>query len=170
MLKCTGTPSKRICYYSQLKCLVNRWRAYFSKIMYWCKPLIWVTHGYPVSLFGLCHRRQGPLISIYQRTCGENSFVVFTKGGGGSVITELEEEIRKAWASISTDYIFKLYRSISKRLVQVIEQKGRGTTYWINVYDHFVRFVSYTVQFRIFNEEVDSVFMLSLILFIIAEN
>ena len=42
---------------------------------------------------------------------------------------ELEANIDEAWASISTDYFFKLYRSMSRRLIQVIEQKGAETRY-----------------------------------------
>lgn len=41
---------------------------------------------------------------------------------------------RGAWDDVPSDYIFKLYRSISRRLMDVIDAKGNATKYCLSLY------------------------------------
>lgn len=67
-------------------------------------------------------------------------------------MTELKEDVRKAWASTTLSYVSKFNGSMSKRLVQVAEQDGRETTYRINSYVHVMmpvfRRISYPRRVR----------------------
>ena len=49
--------------------------------------------------------------------------------GGSEALSELEENFREAWATVTTDSLFKLYRSMSRSLIQVIENKEAETSY-----------------------------------------
>ena len=70
-----------------------------------------------------------PDLNIIENVWGELVRHVYKRGRRFQTLDELEANIREAWASISTDYLFKLYRSMSRRLIQVIEQKGAETRY-----------------------------------------
>lgn len=55
--------------------------------------------------------------------------MAYARGKHYNNTTELEVAVRAAWAAVSSDYIFKLYRSISKRLLAVVDGKGTTTKY-----------------------------------------
>ena len=46
-------------------------------------------------------------------------------------VEDLKQKIVDVWTSIEPDYLFKLYRSIPGRRLEVIEKKGDATKYWI---------------------------------------
>ena len=54
---------------------------------------------------------------------------VYFNGRQFKNVEEMEEVVRYVWEHLSNEYIFKLYRSIPKRLLAVIDAKGDATKY-----------------------------------------
>ena len=72
---------------------------------------------------------RSPDLNIIENIWGELFRHVYKRERRFQTLDELEGNIREAWASVSTDFLFKLYHSMSRRLIQVIEQKGAETRY-----------------------------------------
>ena len=72
---------------------------------------------------------RSPDLNIIENVWEELVRHVYKRGRRFETLEELESQIRTAWANITTDYLFKLYRSMSRRLIQIIEKKGAETGY-----------------------------------------
>lgn len=72
---------------------------------------------------------RSPDINIIENVWGCIARMVYAHGKHFNDTRELEVAVRSARASISTDYIFKLYRSVPKRLLAVMDGKGAATKY-----------------------------------------
>ena len=72
---------------------------------------------------------RSPDLNIIENVWVELIRHVYKCGRRFETLEELKSQIRTAWANITTDYLFKLYCSMSRRLIQVIEKKGAETSY-----------------------------------------
>jgi len=72
---------------------------------------------------------RSPYLNIIENVWGYLAGKVYARNRSFENICQLKLPIKEAWASIATDYIFSLYRSIPRRPLAVIDRKGDATTY-----------------------------------------
>ena len=72
---------------------------------------------------------RSPDLNIVENVWGLLARKVYANNRSFETISDLKQTIVTEWESISTDYLFKLYRSIPRRLLSVIDKKGDATKY-----------------------------------------
>ena len=69
---------------------------------------------------------KSPDLNIIENRWGILSGTVYKTGRHFKRLEDLMEVVEKEWVTIRVDYIKKLYESIPKRLVQVLERGGKN--------------------------------------------
>lgn len=72
---------------------------------------------------------KSPDLNIIENMWGQLVRVVYASGRQYNNVCDLQDAIMAAWNSIDIHYIRNLYRSIPTRLVSVVENHGKMTTY-----------------------------------------
>ena len=72
---------------------------------------------------------KSPDLNIIENVWGFMARTVYKRRKQYSTVDELKQAIRDARDEINSDYIFKLYNSIPRRLMAVIDAKGNATKY-----------------------------------------
>lgn len=72
---------------------------------------------------------KSPDVNIIESVWGHMARRVYQNGRQYVSVSDLQEAIMEAWEVIDTRYIRSLYRSISTRLVEIVENQGRIMDY-----------------------------------------
>lgn len=72
---------------------------------------------------------KSPDLNIIENVWGQLARAVYADGKQYASVADLEVNVRDAWDAIDLSYLKNLYRSIPKRLISVLERKGRITDY-----------------------------------------
>ena len=72
---------------------------------------------------------RSPDLNIIENVWGLLARKVYANGRQFKDLNSLTEAVAKAWDAIDEDYLKKLYQSLPKRLVEVIERRGACTHY-----------------------------------------
>lgn len=72
---------------------------------------------------------KSPGLNIIEKVWGTVARTVYKNGRYFDCFEDLKEYIGNEWANLEVEYPKSLYKSIPKRLMQVLEKEGRNTTY-----------------------------------------
>lgn len=68
-------------------------------------------------------------LNIIEKVWGLLARRVYLRGRQFDSLDELEQEVRSAWAAIEPSYLLKLYNSMKRRMMAIMDAKGGETSY-----------------------------------------
>ena len=70
-----------------------------------------------------------PDLNVVENVWAEMSRNIYENGKQYNTLSELKNAVLNSWSSVNRNYIQYLYKSMSKRLLEVLDKKGNSISY-----------------------------------------